>query len=402
MTTDPKQASSNSPVSAPLITSSPSSPGSDNILISINAVAQLPLKLTPTNYPSWRAQFNSLLIGFDLMGYVDGSHPCPPKIVLEAHNPAYTFWRRHDQLLLHAIIASASEQVIFLLASATTSHEAWTKLTKLYASRSHSRVMSLKDRLAKPRGSQSVTAYLQTLKATSDELALIDAPIHEDDLALHILKGLGSEFKEISGAIRARDTSISFEELHDKLVDYEAILNKEDAQRSPNFQQGQPQSRHNHGSNSHNHRPSTQSQGHGYKGDYKGFCQLCDQQGHTAKRCPHAQSLQSHNPVANCTTSARYPSQNWLVDSAASHHVTADLNNLSAHSLYDGPDDIVIGNGSGSLQVSHVSTADQFADALTKPLSRQRLSFLRSKIGVSNGTTILRGHVNDKDKDSST
>lgn len=135
--------------------------------------------------------------------------------------------------------------------------------------------MSLKDHLAKPRGSQSVTAYLHTLKATSNELALIDAPIQEDDLALHILKGLGSEFKEISGAIRARDTSISFEELHDKLVDYEAILNKEDAQvlspvisansthrtnnfnsshrspnnpnasqyRSPNFQQGQPQSR---------------------------------------------------------------------------------------------------------------------------------------------------------------
>ncbi|KAH7848869.1 hypothetical protein Vadar_009466 [Vaccinium darrowii] len=195
------------------------------------------------------------------------------------------------------------------------------------------------------------------------------------------LKGLGSEFKEISGAICARDTSISFEELHDKLVDYESILNKEDAQvlspvisansthhtnnfnssrrspnnpntsqyRSPNFQQGQPQSRHNHGSNSHNHRPSTQSQGHGYKCGYKGFCQLRDQQGHTAKRCPRAQPLQSHNPVAKCPTSARYPSQNWLVDSAASHHVTADLINLSAHSLYDGPDYIVISDGSGSV-----------------------------------------------------
>ncbi|CAL9007908.1 unnamed protein product [Prunus brigantina] len=42
-------------------------------LITINVIAQLPVKLTPTNYPSWRAQFNALLYGYDLMGYVDGS-----------------------------------------------------------------------------------------------------------------------------------------------------------------------------------------------------------------------------------------------------------------------------------------------------------------------------------------
>ncbi|KAJ6928874.1 hypothetical protein NC652_012891 [Populus alba x Populus x berolinensis] len=47
----------------------------------------------------------------------------------------------------------------------------------------------------------------------------------------------------------------------------------------------------------------------------------------------------------------------------------------------------------GSLRVSHVSTADQLADALTKPLSRQRLSFLLSKIGISDGSTILRGRL---------
>lgn len=38
----------------------------------------------------------------------------------------------------------------------------------------------------------------------------------------------------------------------------------------------------------------------------------------------------------------------------------------------------------GSLRVSHVATANQLVDALTKPLSRQRLSFLLSKIGISN------------------
>ena len=35
------------------------------------------------------------------------------------------------------------------------------------------------------------------------------------------LKGLGPEFKSLSDAIRARDSLISFEELHDKLADHE-------------------------------------------------------------------------------------------------------------------------------------------------------------------------------------
>ncbi|KAK7325733.1 hypothetical protein VNO80_34002 [Phaseolus coccineus] len=41
-------------------------------------------------------------------------------------------------------------------------------------------------------------------------------------------------------------------------------------------------------------------------------------------------------------------------------------------------------------------TKDQLADALTKSLSQQRFSILRSKIGVSNESTILRGRISDK------
>ena len=47
----------------------------------------------------------------------------------------------------------------------------------------------------------------------------------------------------------------------------------------------------------------------------------------------------------------------------------------------------------GSLQVAHVSTQDQFADALTKPLSRARFVHLRSKIDVCDGSSVLQGHI---------
>jgi len=47
----------------------------------------------------------------------------------------------------------------------------------------------------------------------------------------------------------------------------------------------------------------------------------------------------------------------------------------------------------GRITVNHVHTLDQLADLLTKPLPRHRFQTLRSKIGVTDGTSILRGHI---------
>lgn len=82
--------------------------------------------------------------------------------------------------------------------------------------------------------------YLQLIKAISDELAIIDAPLAEDDIIIHALNGLGPEFKEIAAAVRARENPITFEELHDKLVAYEGYLQREEAGRelsiaTPNY-----------------------------------------------------------------------------------------------------------------------------------------------------------------------
>ena len=49
----------------------------------------------------------------------------------------------------------------------------------------------------------------------------------------------------------------------------------------------------------------------------------------------------------------------------------------------------------GKLNVSYISTKDQLADGLTKPLARLRFMFLQSKIGVADGSTILRGYIKD-------
>ncbi|KAF5471397.1 hypothetical protein F2P56_008203 [Juglans regia] len=326
----------------------------DNPIITINAATTINEKLTSTTFSQWRAQFEALLIGYDLMNFVTGDLPCPA-IDAEhsaASKAANSRWIRQDKLILHALLASTSTTITPLLASCKTSHEAWNKLTCLYAGKSRTRAMQLKEDLTlNTRGNRTVAEFLHTIKLTVDELARIDHPVSDDDLTIYILNGLGPEFREIAAPIRARENPLKFEELHDLLISHEGYLRRLEQQATQpvvataNFTQRKPASSGMNGQRSKsrdNNKRNTN--GSGFR-KYKPKCQLCDQLGHTAKTCPkHNQNDFS----ANCAASSKNKGQKWLVDSAASHNMTTDLSNLSIHSEYDGTDEVVIGDGSGS------------------------------------------------------
>lgn len=53
------------------------------------------------------------------------------------------------------------------------------------------------------------------------------------DLVVHILNGVGSNFRDIATTIRVRDMMITFEELQDKLLDHEMYLRKIDPSLDP-------------------------------------------------------------------------------------------------------------------------------------------------------------------------
>jgi len=113
-------------------------------LITINTLSQLPYKLTSSNYPSWHATFLTILIGYDLMKYLDGTLQCPPTPDANSSTSAvalHAYWNRQDQLLLNAIFGSVSKVVMSLIAMTTTSRDAWQHLAHLFASKSRARIM---------------------------------------------------------------------------------------------------------------------------------------------------------------------------------------------------------------------------------------------------------------------
>jgi hypothetical protein len=124
------------------------SDSSNTTLVTINVTAQAPLKLNNTNYLSWRLQFQTLFIGYDLQGYIDGTKPCPSQYLTtttdntttQTLNQEYHTWIRQDQLILNAIIGSITPTIIPFIAQATTAREAWNILAATYATPSRGRI----------------------------------------------------------------------------------------------------------------------------------------------------------------------------------------------------------------------------------------------------------------------
>lgn len=84
-------------------------------------------------------------------------------------------------------------------------------------------------------------------------------------------------------------------------------------------------------------------------------CQICGQHGHSVLDCHHRNNFayQGTTSALSLTIMQAHalsnllPQDSWIVDTGASHHMTADLNSLQQVISYAGIDKITIGNGEG-------------------------------------------------------
>lgn len=362
---------------------------STNSIIHLTATSHFPIKLTSSNFPVWRKQVFSTLIGLGLESFIDNSISPPPKYTTDnpqKPNPDYTTWFRQDQILLGALLGSCSDAIQPTLASATTASNAWQRLTTSYASTSRSRIISLKSKLAKnPKGYRPIADYLTDMRAIADELALAQSPVDEEDLMVHIINQLGDEFSSAVAALKIRDTPISYPALFDKLVDFERSIKENDIPASAsvitaNYTQKQSNRGSNKNSNSDAFSRTTRSNSNGqsrnnrvsngsgnsYRTNYsQPFCYYCNFAGHETRDCRKlARFLKDNNitinsapapaPVINATTSRpNSASPAWIFDSGASHHVASDRSSLHNISEYGGPDEIILGDGSSNGNATH-------------------------------------------------
>lgn len=95
----------------------------------------LTLCLQEDNFAKWSFQFYSVLEGYDLFDYFDGTNVYPPKYVISLDVgvtkdiiDAYRQWIKTDKVLLSLLLAILGDEAIEYVVGSKTAYEAWTHL----------------------------------------------------------------------------------------------------------------------------------------------------------------------------------------------------------------------------------------------------------------------------------
>lgn len=114
-----------------------------------------------------------------------------------------------------------------LIVRAKTAKEAWDILAHTYANPSRAHILLLKEKLDSivKTTDQTITEYMNQIKACVDQLALMGKTIDPEDVVAKVFKGLDYDiYKPVIDTVRARDTPISFEALHEKLLHHDLTI----------------------------------------------------------------------------------------------------------------------------------------------------------------------------------
>lgn len=167
-----------------------SAPTDSSQLVQFNPTSQLPLKLTDaSNFANWKAQFSSLMYGYDIYACMDGKTLPPPRTTTvdnqETSKPQYKIWFRQDHLIRNAMMASIDSTITSIIVVSATSKHAWDALHNIYANKSHTRIFSLRNTLTKvSKDNKSIVEYLREVRTITDELATAGALVTNEELVV--------------------------------------------------------------------------------------------------------------------------------------------------------------------------------------------------------------------------
>lgn len=126
-------------------------------------------------------------------------------------------------------MTSISENITPYIVVVAIMQKAWETLAKLYANRSRTWVITLKEQLQNmKRVKRSILEYQWDLKTIANEFSIMDWSLTDDDLLVYILNELEPKFREIAPSLSGRDSSLSFADLHNMLISLEESLHREE------------------------------------------------------------------------------------------------------------------------------------------------------------------------------
>jgi hypothetical protein len=147
-------------------------------------------------------------------------------------NPDHAVWCARDQHVLTYLVTFLSRGVLAGVASNTTTADMWVAITKTFASQSQLHILHLCNQLVATRkGNMLVLVYFSTMRGYVDEMAATGKALDDDDIVSYILNGLDADYNSLIEHVNGMTDPISPETLYACLLDTEARLVAQKAQR---------------------------------------------------------------------------------------------------------------------------------------------------------------------------
>lgn len=186
-------------------------------------------KLNSTNFITWSLQVHSLLDGYDLVGFLDGTSTPPDPLITvnnqSTTNPAFTKWRRQDKLIYIGLLGTLSPSIQSLVSKTKSAAEMWKQIAATYANPSWDHIQQLRLQLKQQtKGEKSVYDYMQGPITRFDQLSLLGKPVEHEAQIKYILGGLPEEYKYVAEQVEGREAPPSITEVHEKLLNKEVKL----------------------------------------------------------------------------------------------------------------------------------------------------------------------------------
>ncbi|CAN6721051.1 unnamed protein product [Malus baccata var. baccata] len=192
------------------------------------------VKLDETNYLVWHFQMQLLLEGHGILGFVDGSNPCPIRFtrptssgseedsqgtLSHTESDDYKIWKLHDRALMQLITATLSPSAISCVIGSISAQDIWTRLKEQFSTVTRTSIFQMKSELQNvKKGNDSISLYLQRIKEARDYLSAAGVQFDDDDIVILTLNGLSSEYNTIRSIIRGREHVISIKDLRSQLL----------------------------------------------------------------------------------------------------------------------------------------------------------------------------------------
>ncbi|KAI0505062.1 hypothetical protein KFK09_016019 [Dendrobium nobile] len=313
-------------------------------------------QLTNDNYAIWKVQTIKLFSANGFDGYLTGSQQPPSE-----SSSDYRLWKLVDQNLVSALYSTISPTILPYILHLSSAQEIWKTLECRLQPTNRSRVIQLKNTLHNvSMGDSSMQAYLAQIKGLVDSIAAAESQVDTEDIIHYILNGLPAAYNSFCTSIRTCQTSISLEVLYSLLCSEEINIQNQLLKESSPAKDGSAfysnvrssrgrgnpslpsRSNRGRGSSSRNLNSNTTPQ------QQRPICQICNKPGHIAAQCWHRSNLSytPGPPRAMLTHNPSVSSQDWILDTGATSHLTSEASNLQQPVPYQGTDAISIANGS--------------------------------------------------------